>query len=1836
MSKRNGYLVTWDEMATMGATPKEGTTAPTGNKIVTKFEALTYYYWSLEPLAEYANSQCPPFEAFIPFGTTPTPTPTITTTPTGTPTQTPTQTVSPTITLTPAETITPTPSVTPTATPTNTPTITPTQTVSPTATVTETPTQTPTQTVSETPFQTPSQTITLTPTQTPTATVTETPTQTPSETPTNTPTQTITLTPTMTVSDTPTQTPTNTPTATIAETPTQTPTETPTSTPTLTPSKSAEAQLVWNLFECGTTNNASQVLQYIDQQFIGTTQFQTGEIIRASNEMCYTVAYTGYSLDTPLTLVSEHSTCEDCLIVTPTPTQTQTPTVTPTIPLTQTPTPTPTTTRILILGVTVEPVGALDYCKETIMEVKVEAISGYTVTDTLITSTVPAGYDFVDFQYIKYDGNLIPYPVDEYYDEANGCDGSQVGGGGNCVAGTVKYTLHKQIGNGHYYTLGYSIKPQTFSSVTTYGYATTEGITFSDSYTASLTVPQIEINQFITSDNSQYTYDTCSGATVAYQFLTRFDEYKTVDYNQEVILNVDVILASGSTDSTYCDVILENIVDTDIYELIDFAYIKYDGQLVGGQFLGIFGDPVSEWYDGCDGTSSANGCTLNTLRFALHKPISAVHHYTLGFKVKHKVYGEYNNTATVEYGGEIFTDTLTYDITPPTIEITKTTDGPLIKDYQSQYEITIVAHSGVTRHDWILKDFLPDNFDLISVQDVTYNGYPANPYYYTQTLNTTTDELSITFNHLEYYLGGYGGFGYNLSSCDVGGGIYTYPFLKTQYDISYETGVADEVLGYNLFDLTPNSVTLKLNVIPRAHGEFTNCAVVVYSGATFNYEVSGCTTDTVGSYIGLSVDCVVGYLDPSGGTTIRGNINIDNGFTIPAGAYYSGSCVNSYDDVLYLFNANDPANAYFEFRPDTDNYNAEDPLTTHTTIYLDLLDSTGKVIGTNLGSTFTNNITFYNQFPQCSALQGSITTVSNVNTLFVTANAAEIFTFNTTKSSFVYNISQYVGDTINIGWNNNADNSELYLKVQIQDVNNNVTTYYEYTNLNPFDANDLPLAQNITIEDGEVIIVTATSALAPTPTPTATQTLTPTITPTVTVTPTITPTITLTPTLTPTQTVTSTPTPTPTFVAGCGGTLVGSYSQSGSTIQSNFINLSTLANGGTVIISYEAFDRPNKFTIYESGGSSVVSSGWVGSDNTYDGPWGDAGSLPNTNSGDISFVYDNTKTYELRVDIGGANPSYIVDDTWNVTITCIAPTVTPTPTLTPTPTVTITPTITPTISLTPTQTGTSTPTPTPTVTPGYCDTCSNYNITITQTDINNSQDGFVYIFYYPCGAYTGDTAVLQFANPGTYTDYLCAQTCATDVPRIKIYDGEEYITATGGSVLTPLSDNCAKVIVDCGAQGSTFTYHVANPGYNYVDVYVDLDTTCGNIYPSISAVTTNTVNEIFIGNKVENIGEIFTYSNETYVNSGTTPVGFYSSTNKTTLDIVVYSTNSGPFVPYDIVFTIPCPTTFSCETDTPNTITYVKGTTYSVASNGYIKYQTETDTLYKYSTAGVTNTITDCHILESIMPGFPLALAVTPSNIVAGTSCTQTGNDGDCVSMTFIAKYGFSATAMWLDCDGVQKSRFITAGESFTTCGQYGSGTGIPVLYGASCSTTTPAVCTEYRIENNTEGSIGIVYWDCSNVKHNENIGSGNQLTFCSNPSYGAIDYSSGTLFTLSTCTPPSNGNTTIDLGSPHCRSNNCNDNAICQVKYKINFLNGRPEGTQVYLELYGTNTANLYIENDNGNNTDCYLVYSENSGSAVANFRLVLKTYPDGTEICRSGDLTLSHSSFWPMLPLC
>ncbi len=166
------------------------------------------------------------------------------------------------------------------------------------------------------------------------------------------------------------------------------------------------------------------------------------------------------------------------------------------------------------------------------------------------------------------------------------------------------------------------------------------------------------------------------------------------------------------------------------------------------------------------------------------------------------------------------------------------------------------------------------------------------------------------------------------------------------------------------------------------------------------------------------------------------------------------------------------------------------------------------------------------------------------------------------------------------------------------------------------------------------------------------------------------------PTNTPTPTTGDPPTVTPTPICyGCNAplnTLSGTYSDPDFYNYGNYcLDLSSAINGGTITIQYYSNYRPNRYDISDGSGI-VVSSGWVGDDNSYSGVWGMAGSLSGPGNGSISFTYNNTKTYTLSVQTGGANPNPFPpmpanpSDDWDVTIVCggVAATYTPTPVVT--------------------------------------------------------------------------------------------------------------------------------------------------------------------------------------------------------------------------------------------------------------------------------------------------------------------------------------------------------------------------------------------------------------------------------------------------------------------------------------------------------------------------------------------------------------------------------------------
>ena len=202
----------------------------------------------------------------------------------------------------------------------------------------------------------------------------------------------------------------------------------------------------------------------------------------------------------------------------------------------------------------------------------------------------------------------------------------------------------------------------------------------------------------------------------------------------------------------------------------------------------------------------------------------------------------------------------------------------------------------------------------------------------------------------------------------------------------------------------------------------------------------------------------------------------------------------------------------------------------------------------------------------------------------------------------------------------------------------------------------------------QCIVVSGIPAPTPTPSPSATTPgATPTPTPSSTPGPTATVTI---PGATPAPTATATtpaatPTPSATALPGCGSTVTGTYAPSGYTLQTVSLDLSGAINGATISVQYTASNRPNRFNIY-GGGSLVVSSLWAGSDTDYQGPW-TGNPIDEDGSGYITFVYNSSLSYQLKVDVGGANPSNILEDSWSVTFSCGSPAATPTPTPTSTP-----------------------------------------------------------------------------------------------------------------------------------------------------------------------------------------------------------------------------------------------------------------------------------------------------------------------------------------------------------------------------------------------------------------------------------------------------------------------------------------------------------------------------------------------------------------------------------------
>ena len=107
----------------------------------------------------------------------------------------------------------------------------------------------------------------------------------------------------------------------------------------------------------------------------------------------------------------------------------------------------------------------------------------------------------------------------------------------------------------------------------------------------------------------------------------------------------------------------------------------------------------------------------------------------------------------------------------------------------------------------------------------------------------------------------------------------------------------------------------------------------------------------------------------------------------------------------------------------------------------------------------------------------------------------------------------------------------------------------------------------------------------------------------------------------------------------------------------------------------------------------------------------------------------------------------------------------------------------------------------------------------------------------------------------------------------------------------------------------------------------------------------------------------------------------------------------------------------------------------------------------------------------------------------------------------------------------------------------------------------------------------------------------------------------------------------TISLGSPQCRENNCNDNAACTVRYGVN-TSYAPIGSYITV-LTGTPSSFATVTISDSDPDNGQITYYEPSGSATPVY-FTLQLRNSGGTIIATSDTSLTHQSFWSMLPIC
>jgi hypothetical protein len=352
---------------------------------------------------------------------------------------------------------------------------------------------------------------------------------------------------------------------------------------------------------------------------------------------------------------------------------------------------------------------------------------------------------------------------------------------------------------------------------------------------------------------------------------------------------------------------------------------------------------------------------------------------------------------------------------------------------------------------------------------------------------------------------------------------------------------------------------------------------------------------------------------------------------------------------------------------------------------------------------------------------------------------------------------------------------------------------------------------------------------------------------------------------------------------------------------------------------------------------------------------------------------------------------------------------------------------------------------------------------------------------------------LTFSNPGTYTNYICSDNCSTEPYVCILYDGG-CTSPQNNSRLVEKDGDCATIntlFTTVSCSNTEYQFTISSPGYTYINTKFDIGQTYGNVPVTVSYTSLNSSDEVFVGNHDERIGELYTSTLGQVVYQEDV-VGFYSTKEKTTMDVVVYSTAyENVFIPYTLTIKMECPSTLDCGGNLV-TKTYVTGTQINVTNTGYIKYDTNTDTVYKFVSSTGMHRIDDCYVYESLAAGTPFADLAVYTILYSGNSCNA-GTD-DCLEITFVSNGEIETTIGWVSCVGAWRTRTLTAGEIFTTCGvkDSGYGEGVSISQGALCSGTVTPADIYY---NNTSAEYYMIGY-FSNVKDNNNMCGGYPISF--------------------------------------------------------------------------------------------------------------------------------------------